>query len=69
MLSMKWKWCEDGRSHVRSPRNGNPTWLATLDDEVRHGQKNRVPYFPLNPGCLMTGSLYNGCYYNPHITG
>ena len=26
-------------------------------------------YFPLNPGCFMTGSLYNRLWNNPHITG
>ena len=33
-------------------------------------KKRGDPYtFPLNPGCLMTGSLFHGLGNNPHIPG
>ena len=27
------------------------------------------PFIPLNPGCLMMGSLFHGLFHNPHTTG
>ena len=31
--------------------------------------KKSIGYFPLNPGCLMMGSLCHGLWNNPRITG
>ena len=34
-----------------------------------HEPRKKTAYFPLNPGCLMTGSLFHGLWNNPHMTG
>ena len=35
---------------------------------MSQGKKNNNSYFPLNPRCLRTGSLFHGLWNNPHIT-
>ena len=31
--------------------------------------RKKPSYVPLNPGCLMTGSIFHGLLNNPHIAG
>ncbi len=46
-----------------------PTIIFLEDVLVFGGVTKKKPFhFPLNPGCLMTGSLFHGLWNNPHIT-
>ena len=47
-------------------------WESFLPPECRAAyeprKKHNNSYFPLNPRCLRTGSLFHGLWNNPHIT-
>ena len=44
----------------------NTPSLRYVDVQMSHGQKKRLDYFPLNPGCLIVILLV--AYDNPHFT-
>ena len=58
--SRSWK-CNPG-GHWNPVRGPHPTYIHTW------ATKKTRPYFPLNPGCLRTGSFCHGLWNNPHIT-
>ena len=38
-----------------------------VDEHIEPRKKKKPSYFPLNPGCLMTGSLCHGLWNNPYF--
>ena len=59
------------KSAIQKARQKGALWLRAhvVDGQLSHKMFPGVPYFPLNPGCFFSGSLYWLTYYNLHING
>ena len=59
------------KSAIQKARQKGALWLRAhvVDGQLSHKKFPGVPYFPLNPGCFFSGSLYWLTYYNLHING